>query len=136
MNRSGGLAELMGSWAWSLGEALSRCERLVLCAVESSSGQPSPRTGLEPSESHHRHVKNSGALANGKSMSVLFVTYRAGRAPLAPRVAVLPLGLGWGRGGWAREGRAWERAGEAQGGNKGKGPWADLHRVGVDTDPR
>lgn len=65
---------------------------------------------------------------------MLSVTYRAGRAPLAPRVTVLPLGLSCGRGG-GEEGRAWERAGEAQGGNLAKGPWADLHRVGVDTDP-
>lgn len=66
---------------------------------------------------------------------MLFVTYRAGRAPLAPGVTVLPLGLSWGRGR-GEVGRAWERAGEAQGGNLAKGPWADLHSVGVDTDPR
>lgn len=125
MSRSGGLADSWAVGRWSPGGALSRCERLV-CAVESSSGQPSPRTALEPSEISSQTRREQWVLGQREAHVHAVRDLQSWQSPTGPQ----------GHSASARPKLGEGRAGEAQRGNSAKGPWADLHRVGGDTDPR
>lgn len=101
--RHAGREVWMSSWTVCKGGAqdtvLSRCERLVLCDVESNL---SPAFSLEGFGSqvrpHHGHVKNSGRPLGGRGRGKIDVVrdLQNWHTPhLASRVTVLPLGLSW-----------------------------------------